>query len=68
MAWGAISYPGRSNLLRIKDNLNSYKYVCEVQQSDVVPFLQDNSEVSFSKLIHADMLQRLFEISVKPEA
>ncbi|GFW30471.1 transposable element Tc1 transposase [Trichonephila clavipes] len=39
MFWGAISYHGRSNLLRIEDNLNSNKYVREVLQPEVIPFL-----------------------------
>ncbi|GFS68758.1 HTH_Tnp_Tc3_2 domain-containing protein [Trichonephila clavipes] len=30
VVWGAISYPGRSNLLRIESNLNSNRYVREV--------------------------------------
>ncbi|GFT59901.1 transposable element Tc1 transposase [Trichonephila clavipes] len=38
--WGAISYPGRSNLLRIEGNLNSNRYVREVLQPEVIPFLQ----------------------------
>lgn len=40
MVWGAISYHGRSNLLRIEGNLNSNRYVREVLQPEVVPFLQ----------------------------
>ncbi|GFX48066.1 uncharacterized protein TNCV_4114011 [Trichonephila clavipes] len=39
MVWGAISYHGRSNLQRIKDNINSNKYVREVLLPEVVPFL-----------------------------
>ncbi|GFT79189.1 transposable element Tc1 transposase [Trichonephila clavipes] len=39
MVWGAISYHGRSNVLRIEDNINSNWYVREVLQNDVVPFL-----------------------------
>ncbi|GFW49321.1 transposable element Tc1 transposase [Trichonephila clavipes] len=38
--WGAISYHGRFNLLRIEGNLNSNRYVREVLQPEVVPFLQ----------------------------
>ncbi|GFX34903.1 transposable element Tc1 transposase [Trichonephila clavipes] len=37
---GAISYHGRSNLLRIEDNLNSNGYVREKLHSETVPFLQ----------------------------
>ncbi|GFT37230.1 disintegrin and metalloproteinase domain-containing protein 33 [Trichonephila clavipes] len=40
MVWGVISYHERSNLLRIEDNHNSNRYVREVLQPDVVPFLQ----------------------------
>ncbi|PRD31965.1 UNVERIFIED_CONTAM: hypothetical protein NCL1_21881 [Trichonephila clavipes] len=40
MVWGGISYHGRSNLLRIDDNFNSSRYVREVLQMEVVPFLQ----------------------------
>ncbi|GFW43232.1 transposable element Tc1 transposase [Trichonephila clavipes] len=40
IVWGAISYHGRSNLLRIEGNLISNRYVHEVLQSEVVPFLQ----------------------------
>ncbi|GFT03392.1 transposable element Tc1 transposase [Trichonephila clavipes] len=39
MAWGAISYHGRSNLLRIEGNLSRKRYVREVLQPEVVPFL-----------------------------
>ncbi|GFV28262.1 transposable element Tc1 transposase [Trichonephila clavipes] len=40
MFWRAISYHGRSNLLRIPRNLNSHRYVPEVLQPEVVIFLQ----------------------------
>ncbi|GFU10479.1 hypothetical protein TNCV_955151 [Trichonephila clavipes] len=40
MVWGAISYHGRSNLLRFEGNLNGNRYVHEVLQPEVVPFLQ----------------------------
>ncbi|GFU93004.1 transposable element Tc1 transposase [Trichonephila clavipes] len=40
MVWGVISYHGRSNLLRFEGNLNSNRYVHEVLQPEVVPFLQ----------------------------
>ena len=39
MVWGAISYHGRFNLLRIEGNHYSNRYVCEVLQSGVVPIL-----------------------------
>ncbi|GFY00585.1 transposable element Tcb1 transposase [Trichonephila clavipes] len=40
MVWDVISYHGRSNLLRIEGNLNSSRYVREILQPEVVPFLQ----------------------------
>ncbi|GFX95375.1 uncharacterized protein TNCV_3684271 [Trichonephila clavipes] len=39
MVCNAISYRGRSNLLRIERNLNSNRYVREVLQPEVVPFV-----------------------------
>ncbi|GFX86053.1 transposable element Tcb2 transposase [Trichonephila clavipes] len=39
MVWGAISYHGQSNLLRIEGNLNSNRYVREVLQPEVSRFL-----------------------------
>ncbi|GFV33993.1 transposable element Tcb1 transposase [Trichonephila clavipes] len=39
VVWGAISYHGRSNLLRIEGNLNSNKYVREALQPEVDSFL-----------------------------
>ncbi|GFY14062.1 hypothetical protein TNCV_3274941 [Trichonephila clavipes] len=38
MVWGAISYHGRSNWLRIEGCLNSNRYFREVLQPEVVPF------------------------------
>ncbi|GFV36072.1 hypothetical protein TNCV_345881 [Trichonephila clavipes] len=40
MVRSAISYHGLSNLLRLERNLNSNRYVHEVLQPEVVPFLQ----------------------------
>ncbi|GFX53848.1 transposable element Tcb1 transposase [Trichonephila clavipes] len=39
MVWEAISYHGRSNLLRFEGNLNSHRYVREVLLPEAVPFL-----------------------------
>ncbi|GFT75712.1 hypothetical protein TNCV_3125131 [Trichonephila clavipes] len=39
MVWIVISYHGRSNLLRVKGYLNSNRFVCEMLQPEVVPFL-----------------------------
>ncbi|GFU20843.1 transposable element Tc1 transposase [Trichonephila clavipes] len=41
VVWDAISYHERSNLLRIEGNLNSKRYVREVLQPEVIPFLHD---------------------------
>ncbi|GFV75172.1 hypothetical protein TNCV_3190211 [Trichonephila clavipes] len=49
MVWGAISYHGRSNLLLIEGNLNSIRYVSEVLQPEVIPFLQDIPEAIFQQ-------------------
>ncbi|GFV73744.1 transposable element Tc1 transposase [Trichonephila clavipes] len=49
MGWGVISYHGRCNLLRIESNLNSNRYVREVLQPEVVPFLQDNPGAIFQQ-------------------
>ncbi|GFX11390.1 uncharacterized protein TNCV_2804511 [Trichonephila clavipes] len=59
MVWGAISYHGRSNLLRSESNLNSNRYVCEGLQPEVVPFLQgilglpqqDNARLHVAKTV-----------------
>ncbi|GFV82431.1 uncharacterized protein TNCV_3982241 [Trichonephila clavipes] len=55
MVWGTISYLGRSNLLRIEDNSNSY--VHEVLQPEVVSgilgaiFQQDNARLYVAKTV-----------------
>ena len=65
-----ISYHGRSNLLKILVNLNSNRCVREVLQCypKSFPFFKASLELSFSWIMHADMLQRLFGISVQPNA
>ncbi|GFY15648.1 transposable element Tc1 transposase [Trichonephila clavipes] len=49
MVCSAISYNGRSNLLRIEGNLNSNRYVREVLQPEVAPFLQGIPGVIFQQ-------------------
>ncbi|GFY10055.1 uncharacterized protein TNCV_1946001 [Trichonephila clavipes] len=66
MVWGAISYQERSNLLRIEGYLSSNRYVREVLQSKVSPSFKASLELSFSRIMHVHMLQRLFETSVQP--
>ncbi|GFU38989.1 uncharacterized protein TNCV_2144361 [Trichonephila clavipes] len=60
MAYGVISYHGRSYLLRIECNLNSNRHVNKVLQFEVVPFFKSSLEPSFRKIMHTFMLQRLF--------
>ncbi|GFY14994.1 uncharacterized protein TNCV_235441 [Trichonephila clavipes] len=66
MVWDAISYHGGSNLLRIAGNLNSNRYVREVLQLEVTPSFKSSLELSFRRIMHAHMLQTLFETSVQP--
>ena len=66
MIWCANSHHGQSNLLQIKGNLTSNRYVHEVLHSKVDPFLQVIPGDIFQQENAAHMLQRLFEISVQP--
>ncbi|PRD29481.1 UNVERIFIED_CONTAM: hypothetical protein NCL1_29275 [Trichonephila clavipes] len=49
IVWGAISYDGRSDFLRIKVNINSSRYVHEVLQPEVIPFPQGISGAIFQQ-------------------
>ncbi|PRD18591.1 UNVERIFIED_CONTAM: hypothetical protein NCL1_60088 [Trichonephila clavipes] len=60
MVWRAISYHGRSNLLRIESYPNSNRYVREVLQPEVISFLrgtpgaifqQDNTSLHIAKTV-----------------
>ena len=53
MLWVVISYNGRFNLLWIEGNLHSNRYVHEVLQSKVVPFIQGSLVLSFSTKMDA---------------
>ncbi|GFV48850.1 uncharacterized protein TNCV_641551 [Trichonephila clavipes] len=67
MVWSAIPYHGRSNLLRIQSNLNSNRYVREVLYSPKsFPSFKASLELSFSRIMHTHVLQRLFETSFQP--
>ncbi|GFV03405.1 transposable element Tcb2 transposase [Trichonephila clavipes] len=46
---GAISYHGRSNLIRIESNLKSNRCVHEVLQPEFIPFLQGIPEAIFQQ-------------------
>ncbi|GFW57738.1 transposable element Tcb2 transposase [Trichonephila clavipes] len=63
MVWGA--YHGRSHLLRIRGNLNSYRSVSARSRS--LPS-RHTLELSWSRIMHAHKLQRLFGTSVQPNA
>ena len=65
-ARGGILYHARSNLLRTEVNLSSNKYVREVLQPEVFPFLQGIPGDTFSRIMHDHMLQRLFKVFVQP--
>ena len=47
--WGVITYHGRSKLLRIEGNFNSNRYIREVPQPEVIPFLQYIHEAIFQQ-------------------
>ncbi|GFU40471.1 transposable element Tc1 transposase [Trichonephila clavipes] len=49
MVLRAISYHGRSDLLRIEGNQNSKRYVHEERQLEVVPFLQGMPGANFQQ-------------------
>ncbi|PRD24090.1 UNVERIFIED_CONTAM: hypothetical protein NCL1_44693 [Trichonephila clavipes] len=59
VVWGTISYHKRSNLIRIEET--SMK--CYSPKS--FPSFKAFMELSFSRLMHTHMLQRLFENSVQ---
>ncbi|GFW15799.1 uncharacterized protein TNCV_3582971 [Trichonephila clavipes] len=40
MVWGSIGYHSRTSLVRIADTLNSQRYISEVLESVVLPYLQ----------------------------
>ncbi|GFY30989.1 uncharacterized protein TNCV_1629621 [Trichonephila clavipes] len=67
VVWGAISYHGRSSLLRIEGNLNINRCDREVLcYPKSFPSFKASLELSFSRIMHSHMLQRLFETSVQP--
>ncbi|GFX37714.1 uncharacterized protein TNCV_1261511 [Trichonephila clavipes] len=68
MVWGVISYHRRSNLLRIEGHLNN-SYVREVLCSPKsFPSFKASLELSFNRVMHAHVLQRLFATSVQLNA
>ncbi|GFX00866.1 transposable element Tc1 transposase [Trichonephila clavipes] len=61
MVWIAISYHGRSNLLRIEGNLNSNRFVREELQPEVVVYLQG----IFGATFHQDNARPLVPNTVR---
>ena len=49
MVWGAISYDSRSPLVRIRGTLTSRRYVDEVLQPVVLPYLQQLQDSIFQQ-------------------
>ncbi|GFV19405.1 transposable element Tcb1 transposase [Trichonephila clavipes] len=66
MVWGAILYHGRSIMLRIEDNLNTTGTSVKCYSPKSFPSFKAFLELSFSRIMHAHMLQRLFETYVQP--
>ena len=66
MVLGAISYHKRSNLLQTEGNLNSIRYPVKCYSPKLFPSFKASLELSFSRIMHAYMLQRLFETFVQP--
>ena len=44
MVWGAVSATGRSQLVSIRGNLTAQRYITDVLQPHLVPFLQQQNE------------------------
>ena len=73
MVGDAIGYNTRSRLLRIEGNLNSNRYIKEVLQPKVLPFLQatphavfqqDNARPHVASIVHAFFQKR--QVSLIP--
>ncbi|GFX16873.1 transposable element Tcb1 transposase [Trichonephila clavipes] len=65
MVWGAISYHGRSTLLRIEAISIATCTPGKCYSPKSFPSFKASLELFFSRIIHAHMLQRLFETSVQ---
>ncbi|GFW54874.1 transposable element Tcb1 transposase [Trichonephila clavipes] len=49
MAWGGIGYHSRTPLVRIAGTLNSQRYISEVLEPVVLPYLQDLATAIFQQ-------------------
>ncbi|GFV63964.1 transposable element Tcb1 transposase [Trichonephila clavipes] len=49
MVWGGIGYPSRTPLVRIASSLNSQRYISEVLQTVVLPYLQGLAAAIFQQ-------------------
>lgn len=47
MAWAAISFKSRTPLVMLDGNLNAQRYVDEILQREVIPFLDEHPEIQF---------------------
>ncbi|GFV04127.1 transposable element Tcb1 transposase [Trichonephila clavipes] len=53
MVWGGIGYHSRSPLVRIAGTLNSQRYISEVLEPVVLPYLQGSwPQPYFNKIMH----------------
>ncbi|PRD25438.1 UNVERIFIED_CONTAM: hypothetical protein NCL1_40943 [Trichonephila clavipes] len=57
MVWAEISYHGRSNLIRIEGDLNRNRYVREVLQPEIFPYLQDIPGAIFQDNAHPHVVK-----------
>ncbi|GFY14548.1 transposable element Tcb1 transposase [Trichonephila clavipes] len=64
MVWGGIEYHSRTHLVRIAGTLNSQRFISEVLEPVVLPYLQGLAKATFqqdNKLPHvARIVQRFF--------
>ncbi|GFU31814.1 transposable element Tcb1 transposase [Trichonephila clavipes] len=49
MVWGGIGYPSRTSLVRIAGTLNSQRYISEVLELVVLPYLQGLATAIFQQ-------------------
>ena len=55
MAWAAISFNSRTPLVILDGSLNAQRYVDEILQREVIPFLDEHPEIQNKKLESFDM-------------
>ena len=50
MAWAAFSFNSRTPLVILDGSLNAQRYVDEILQREVIPFLDEHPEIQNKKL------------------